>query len=189
MGLVAFTFAHAGPVHASVYRYTDADGTVHFTNVPKPDARSSTAYFLTRAVRPGRASGSGGAAATERDSGLLRATTDLIRRALQRRHELDPALVKAVIAAESNFDPNGPVSREGRPGPDAADAPDRRGASAFATVYSAPVTTSTGRCALSARDARPLRGHEPRARGLQRRPDRGRSLPRRPARTGRPRST
>ena len=103
--LMGAALSHAGP---PLYRYTDADGTVHFTNVPND--RKFHRVFLTERglVRDGVGRQRQGAIPAY--EGYDR----LIRRAAE-AYELEPALVKAVIAAESNFDPRA-TSRKGAQG-------------------------------------------------------------------------
>jgi soluble lytic murein transglycosylase len=93
--LLGAALSHAGQ---PLYRYTGADGTVHFTNVPND--RKFERFFLTARgpVRDGI--GRRGAGRIPVYQGYDR----LIQRAAN-AYALDPALVKAVIAAESNFDP------------------------------------------------------------------------------------
>jgi hypothetical protein len=93
--LLGAALSHAGQ---PLYRYTDEAGTVHFTNVPND--RKFHRVFMT-------------------ERGLVRDGTGRFRRGripeyqgydplIQRAadaYAVDPALVKAVIAAESNFDP------------------------------------------------------------------------------------
>ncbi|MEE2664228.1 MAG: lytic transglycosylase domain-containing protein [Myxococcota bacterium] len=99
MVAVAFSLgaalSHAGQ---PLYRYTGPDGTVHFTNVPND--RKFHRVFLTAhgLVREGaRIMGS-------RPIPANRGYDRLIERAAS-AYDVAPALVKAVIAAESDFDP------------------------------------------------------------------------------------
>jgi soluble lytic murein transglycosylase len=94
--------AAAGPAAAGrpIYAFVGPDGVVHFTDTPRdrryhklPDARPAR-----KPLRVPRR--------WEYD-GLIGLTA--------REHEVEPALVKAVIAAESNFDPEA-VSRKGAQG-------------------------------------------------------------------------
>lgn len=98
----------AGPARADIYTFKDASGVIYYTNVPT-DPRYSVmirepfkAPNLNKGVaRPGRAGG--------RDP--YRA---LVEQAA-REHKLDQALLRAVIAVESNNNPYA-VSRKGAVG-------------------------------------------------------------------------
>ncbi|MGH7231095.1 MAG: lytic transglycosylase domain-containing protein [Nitrospiraceae bacterium] len=79
---------------ADVYRHVERDGTISFTNVPS-DGRFKK-VDLDRAPR------------TRLSMGRLEGT--IVHQS--KRHRLDPALLSAVIKAESDFDP-GAVSRAG----------------------------------------------------------------------------
>ena len=90
--LVALLPGYAAAGDGEIYRRMDASGVVRYTNVPPhPD--------LSRGIRPGK-----------QPSGLKA----LIRSAAH-RVGLDPRLVEAVIAVESDFDPWA-VSRKGAMG-------------------------------------------------------------------------
>ncbi len=85
---------YAGPLAAdTLYRFIDEDGTVHFSNVPSDPRYVAVRKLRTRVV------------ATRRwGPRNITAYDDIIRdHAVD--HGLPAALVKAVIAAESNFDP------------------------------------------------------------------------------------
>lgn len=86
------------PARAEIYQYVDRDGTIHLSNVPT-DPRF-------RRIDPRRLS--------------LRSPIEVkeLERLIgwySRRHRLDPALLRAVIRAESNFDPRA-ISRAGAMG-------------------------------------------------------------------------
>lgn len=84
----------------SIYAYTDDEGVTHYTNRPLGDSRYRRVLFRdSKLWRP--------APAHTRYDDLIGATAAAYR--------LPPALVKAVIAAESAFDP-GAVSRRGAQG-------------------------------------------------------------------------
>lgn len=104
--LLGAALSHAG--QQPLYRYVDADGTIHLTDVPT-DSRFQRIYW-TRwgfAREP---------AARSSPSGPPRHTGyDALIQREARAQSLDPALVKAVIAAESNFDPAA-TSRAGAQG-------------------------------------------------------------------------
>ncbi|GIW39695.1 MAG: lytic transglycosylase [Candidatus Binatia bacterium] len=77
---------------ADIYVYTDSRGVMHFSNAP---TRSDYRLYMEEDVPP---------------RGLLLgrpapARLEPIIRAAARRHNVDPALVKAVIRAESDFFP------------------------------------------------------------------------------------
>jgi hypothetical protein len=92
----------AGPaVAGSIFSYTDDQGVTHFTNRPHGDKRFRKVIFRedTRIVRPA-------------PSHFL---YDQIIDETARSYRVPPALVKAVVAAESAFDPRA-VSRKGAKG-------------------------------------------------------------------------
>ncbi len=83
---------------AEIYQYVDANGTISLTNVPS-DARYRRIDGVSDRVRPVLSEGQ---------------LEPLISR-YSRQHRLHPALIRAVIKAESNFDPLA-VSRAGAVG-------------------------------------------------------------------------
>jgi soluble lytic murein transglycosylase len=96
MGLLTLVLAWASGADADIYRYVEADGTISFTNVPT-DARYER---VVRERRHFRLRPHDLASTIDRHS---------------REHRLHPALVNAVIKAESDFDPMA-VSRAGAVG-------------------------------------------------------------------------
>ena len=96
-------FSTAG---AAIYAFTDAQGTVHYSNVP-----SDPRYRLVIASPPSEGSGS----ATMQT--LLQRSEPYVRMIeyAARANRLDPALVRAVIVAESACDPKA-TSRRGARG-------------------------------------------------------------------------
>jgi soluble lytic murein transglycosylase-like protein len=107
--LFAFaTCAFVTPVAcADIYSFIDEDGIAHYTNVPD-DAR----FVLFQKTGDDRVEMSAERAGSWRDrassfAGLIDRTA--------RKTDVHPALLKAVIAAESAFDPNA-VSRAGAQG-------------------------------------------------------------------------
>ena len=89
-------FAMAAPiVQAEIYQYIDAKGTISLTNVPS-DVRYRRVDIQPNRLHP---------MITERE------LEPMIRR-FSRQHQLHPALIRAVIKAESDFDPMA-VSRAG----------------------------------------------------------------------------
>lgn len=102
-GLAGALLCVAAPAAAGsgLFTFVDERGVVHFTNVPA-DPRYSPVPEPDPAQRHAR-----GAPANMHFDGLI------VLSALQER--LPPALIKAVIAAESRFDPDA-VSRKGAQG-------------------------------------------------------------------------
>lgn len=82
-------------LHAEIYQYIDSKGTISLTNVP------SDIRYRRVDIRPNRLH----PAISEQ------ALEPMIKR-FSRQHQLHPALIRAVIKAESNFDPRA-VSRSG----------------------------------------------------------------------------
>jgi soluble lytic murein transglycosylase-like protein len=103
-GMVTSTALAVGmscPVHADIYRYVDDNGTVHFTNVP-PDARYR--LFIATSKEPSELSNTlaqpaRAPAASDRNKYHAHVV------AAARAYRLDPALIHAVISAESGYNP------------------------------------------------------------------------------------
>jgi soluble lytic murein transglycosylase-like protein len=83
---------------AAVYVFTDASGVTHFTNVPSDPryAGMTRASYRISAYSPGKTS-SGYLAASNRYAPLVQKVA--------REHSLDRALLQAMIAVESGYDP------------------------------------------------------------------------------------
>lgn len=97
--LLAFTTSVFPPVVlGEIYQYVDEDGTIHLTNVPS-DPRFKKVHAESTSLRP-RVS------ANDLERAILR---------YSREHRLHPALLRAVIKAESNFDPTA-ISKAGAVG-------------------------------------------------------------------------
>ena len=94
VSVVCFPF----PARADIYRYIDKDGTLHFTNLP-----TTHRYKLFKRGR----------GAIRKSSGPTR--YDRLIREISQKHGMNPALVKAVIKAESDFNPRA-VSKKGARG-------------------------------------------------------------------------
>ena len=110
VGIGLWVCGIASPVDAEgqVYRFTDRRGVVHLTNVP-PDRKYEVFVTRRRGIQLGALPHKRGARlsrGSNYDAMILRVSKD---------HALEPALVKAVIAAESNFDPLA-ISHQGAQG-------------------------------------------------------------------------
>jgi len=96
------------PARADIYSFTDERGVVHFTNIPSLDRR----YKLIRREAGSSVPRSGQAwMPTEAD---IRRYSGIVEVAAS-AHGVEPALVQAVITAESGFNPNA-LSRKGASG-------------------------------------------------------------------------
>lgn len=88
--------------HADVYKYISEDGTVSFTNTPM----NTNCNVVVKEKKPVPAAKKEGAVSAKRG------TFHDIAEEKALKHNVDPALVKAVIRTESNWNP-GAVSRKG----------------------------------------------------------------------------
>jgi soluble lytic murein transglycosylase len=100
--LLALTAASAAGAQGAIYSFVDANGVMHFTNAPR-DSRFVRLAWTAQSVRP------------DERTVPIRWEYDGLIGLTARTHRVPPALVKAVIAAESSFDP-GAVSRKGAQG-------------------------------------------------------------------------
>jgi len=107
-GLLGGLLVAPVPAEAELYRFVDAAGAVHFSD--NPVDRHFERVVLTPAGLRVRGSGPSSRRRPPRVSRYDR----LISR-LGQSHDVSPALVKAVIAAESNFNPRA-VSKKGAQG-------------------------------------------------------------------------
>jgi soluble lytic murein transglycosylase len=95
------------PVKADIYRYVDANGAVHFTNAPQYTNRPNKKNwsFYRKETR---------SAATVANVSMPHAFSDIIRQHAA-SYRLEEALVRAVIKAESNYNPYS-ISKKGAQG-------------------------------------------------------------------------
>jgi hypothetical protein len=108
--VVSFTaLSLASPeARADIFSFTDERGVVHFTNIPGLDKR----YKLIRREAGSSVPRSGQTwMPTEADIRRFSSIIDVAARS----HGVEPALVQAVITAESGFNPNA-LSRKGASG-------------------------------------------------------------------------
>ncbi|MBJ19752.1 MAG: lytic transglycosylase domain-containing protein [bacterium] len=90
----------------AIYRYLDAEGVLHFSDAPVDDryTRLKSSFQDGLAITP-----------PSRGGVPIQSDYDRLIAELSLRHGIHPGLVKAVIAAESNFEPKA-VSRVGAQG-------------------------------------------------------------------------
>jgi len=105
LATICAALAFAGPAGADIYSYTDADGTVHFTNTrPKGKDRGRYKLYLKvpeqRRVRPGVVP----VAAADRDPARYSRYDASIREAA-RTYSIPEPFIRAVIRVESDYDP------------------------------------------------------------------------------------
>jgi len=92
---------HAQEIVASV----GPNGKVVYVNGDSPRRRHGSTISSPSAARSGRSLGRGNDKATSRTSAVSDQRLDQIVREAAERHDLDPALVRAVISTESNWNP------------------------------------------------------------------------------------
>ena len=106
LALVLFAIA-AAPASADIYRFVDADGKVHFTDV-RVDKRYELIMKTTppAAAQPAPAAlaGSDPARTSRRTAHAHKPYADIIAQ-VAREHQMDPALIHAVVAVESAYNP------------------------------------------------------------------------------------
>jgi soluble lytic murein transglycosylase-like protein len=94
----------AGPLcaHADIYRYVDENGTVHFSNIPN-DARFR--LYMTINKEPDAVSNVVGSRVIHSYPKAARSRYHAHIVAAARTYQLEPALIHAVISAESGYNP------------------------------------------------------------------------------------
>lgn len=102
----------ASPSAAGIYRYEDENGVLHFTNCPR-DAR----YKLFIRESRDDVGAEGTAVPGSENAPSIKDTSyyDYLITELSQKYNVDFALIKAMIRAESGFNPNA-VSRKGAKG-------------------------------------------------------------------------
>jgi soluble lytic murein transglycosylase-like protein len=97
----------AGSAHADIYTYTDADGTVHFTNTPGGDKRYRVYIHGSGGwTKPGSGAAPGVVPIAPSDRTIARYTRydEWIREAAT-LYQIPEQLVRAVIRCESDYNP------------------------------------------------------------------------------------
>ena len=123
--LLLLTMTLPGIASAAMYAYVDDRGVKHYTNVPgdgrfrmidRPQSRGGTPeeHLLRTIARRSQGAYARADRVTADDAQLPANLNRHIHR-VARNHRIDPLLVKAVIKAESNFDPNA-ISPKGAQG-------------------------------------------------------------------------
>ncbi len=94
-------FLLPAPALTHIYKYIDSNGVVNFTNTPT-SSEESVLYLREKGKKPV-------------GTGTVPGTYDTIIRNAEGRYGVESSLIKAVIQAESNFNPRA-VSRKGARG-------------------------------------------------------------------------
>ena len=97
--MLAFT----SPASADIYKYVDAEGVIHLTNVPTQTGVKYTLIMREKRILLDRKLGEN---ISQYDELIMKASG---------KYNVEPALVKAIIKAESNFNHRA-VSRKGAKG-------------------------------------------------------------------------
>jgi len=118
VALGAVLFLGAAPAHAQIRKLVEEHGRIIFVNAddntPARKGRiTNSNSALSAAARAERADTSGSSDLRYRP--LTRAEIDKYVDELAKKHNVDPALIRAVIAAESGYDPSA-TSRKGAQG-------------------------------------------------------------------------
>ncbi len=118
VALGAFLLLAPAPAHAQIRKLVEENGRIVFVNADdnNPARKGSTANSnsaLSAAARADRADTGGDSDVRYRP--LSRAEIDKYVEELARKHNVDPELIRAVIAAESGYDPSA-TSRKGAQG-------------------------------------------------------------------------
>ncbi|WP_437319900.1 transglycosylase SLT domain-containing protein [Sorangium sp. So ce385] len=112
LGLAALAL-HPGSALADIFTYTDADGTVHFSNRAAGDARFKV-YIKGDGRRPGTRPGVAPVAPSDKSLERFSRYDTWIRQAAT-LYQIPEELVRAVIKCESDYDPRAvsPVGAQG----------------------------------------------------------------------------
>lgn len=112
--LVIFLLLQPSGLFADIYQYIDDDGTICFTDSPPKGKKTKPVYFNLKKNSAKKFRKDGTIILTSQKKGGPSLYEDIALE-IAREHSLDPALIKAVITAESNWDPFA-VSKKGAMG-------------------------------------------------------------------------
>jgi Transglycosylase SLT domain len=111
-----FWFSQPAPSHAQIASYVDENGKVVYINKDSPKRRSGSTISSPSGVSAGGSvAASSGLSSGRSPEDWKEDRLDRIVRQAAERHNVDPALVKAVITTESGWNPQA-VSRKGAVG-------------------------------------------------------------------------
>jgi soluble lytic murein transglycosylase-like protein len=102
--ILAISLVLPGLAQADIYTYTDADGTVHFTNTPGGDRRYRLYIRGNGWQKPGAAPGVIPVPPSDRDVGRFTRYDEWIHQAAT-LYQIPEQLVRAIIRCESDYDP------------------------------------------------------------------------------------
>ncbi len=102
IGIILVLLTYVVPVDADIYMYIDSSGVIHFTNVP---TNSETDYRIFIKEKPRKVLGPDSGEQYEHDFDHYIAEAS-------KKHGVSFPLVKAIIKAESDFNPKA-ISRKG----------------------------------------------------------------------------
>jgi soluble lytic murein transglycosylase-like protein len=103
LALLIMILVYTLPASADIYKYVDAEGVIHLTNVPTQTGVKYTLIMREKRVLLDRKLGEN---ISQYDELIMKASG---------KYNVEPALVKAIIKAESNFNHRA-VSRKGAKG-------------------------------------------------------------------------
>ncbi len=102
LGIILISCTYVLPANADIYMYIDPNGVIHFTNVP---TNGETDYRIFIKEKPAKVTGSDLSERYEHDFDPYIAEAS-------KRHRVSFPLVKAIIKAESDFNPRA-ISKKG----------------------------------------------------------------------------
>ena len=101
LSAIIILIAFVSPVHADIFMYIDDNGVMHFTNAPTSNEHDYKVYLKERTAISNKFH------STDKYDKLISDAS--------RKYDVDSRLLKAMIKAESDFDPRA-ISRKGATG-------------------------------------------------------------------------